>query len=81
MRKLAALSSQGTLRSPMHNYGDGITMDSFLELLWTITGASIGGVCAATLYLVLAGGQISDRFPIELQLADLPFPSFRFFAR
>jgi len=50
----------------MHNCGDGITMDSFLELLWTITGASIGGVCSATLYLVLAGGQISDRFPIEL---------------
>jgi len=50
----------------MHNCGDGITIDSFLKPLWTITGASVAGVCAATLYLVLAGGQISDRFPIEL---------------
>ena len=57
-------------------------MDSFLKPLWTITGASVAGVCAATLYFVLiAGGQIPDRFPIELQLADLLFPFFPFFAR
>jgi hypothetical protein len=43
--------------------------EQFLQLLSTPslrTGASTGGVWGAALYLVLAGGQISDRFPIEL---------------